>query len=66
MHILLSHLKALVFEISNITSEKHFLIAPGQRRIPISILSDEFCEDEAFSYLLLTGKSAVMLLGEFQ
>ena len=66
MHILLSHLKALVFEISNITSEKHFFIAPGQRKIPVSILSDEYCEDEAFSYLLLTGKSTVMLLGEFQ
>ena len=39
----------LVSEISNIINEENVIIAPGQRRKPVSILHDEFCEEQAFS-----------------
>ena len=32
------------------------MIPPGQGKNPVSILSDEFCEEQAFPYLLSKGK----------
>ena len=46
----------LVSAIPNIVSNQNNIIAPGQGKTPISVLSDEFCEEQAFPYLLPTGK----------
>ena len=35
---------------------KNVIIAPGQGKKPVSILNDEFCEEQAFSYLPRKGK----------
>ena len=46
----------LVSAIPNIVSNQNNIIAPGQGKTPVSVLSDEFCEEQAFPYLLPTGK----------
>ena len=43
---------ALVSEIPSIINDKNVIIAPGQEKKPVSILNDEFCEEQAFPYLL--------------
>ena len=45
----------LVSEIPNIVNNENFIIASGQEKT-ISILSDEFFEEQAFPYLLPKGK----------
>ena len=47
---------ALVSEVPSIINDENVIIAPGQGKKAVSILSDEFCEEEAFSYLLPKGK----------
>ena len=37
-------------------NDENVIIAPGQRKNPDSILSDEFCEEQAFPYSLPKGK----------
>ena len=41
----------LVSEIPNIINEENVIIATGQGKIPVSILRDEFCEEQAFPHL---------------
>ena len=43
-------------EIPNIVDEKNIIIARGQGKTPVSILSDEFCEGQAFRHLLPKGE----------
>ena len=46
----------LISEIPNIIDKENVIIAPGQVKTPVSILSDEFFEEQAFCYLLPKGK----------
>ena len=50
MHRTASNEITLVSEIPNIINNKNNIIAPGQRKTPVSILSDEFCEEQAFPF----------------
>ena len=45
-----------ISEIPNIINEENVIIAPGQGKSPDSILGDEFCEEQAFTYLVPKGK----------
>ena len=45
-----------VSEIPNIINDENVIIAPGQGRTLVSILRDEFCEQQAFPHLLPNGK----------
>ena len=47
---------APVSEIPYIINDENVIIAPGQRKIPISILNDEIFEEHACPYLLAKGK----------
>ena len=47
---------ALASETSSINDNKNVIIAPGQLKKPVSVLSDEFCEEQAFHYLFPKGK----------
>ena len=38
--------------ISNVINDEDVAIEPGQRKKPVSILGDAFCEVQAFHYLL--------------
>ena len=49
MHRTATNETTLISEIANIINEKN---APGQGKTPVSILGDEFCEEQAFPYLL--------------
>ena len=42
--------------ILNIINKENVIIALGQSKIPVSILSDKFCEEQVFPYLLPTGR----------
>ena len=42
--------------ISNVINDEDVVIEPGQRKKPVSILGDAFCEVQAFHYLLGKGK----------
>ena len=50
MHGTGSHEAALVSEITSIINDENFIIALEQGKKPVSILNDEFCEEEAFPY----------------
>ena len=54
----------LVSEIPNIINDENVIIAPGQGKNPVSILSDEFCEEQSFSYLLPKVKFSYNALGD--
>ena len=56
MHRTASDETAFVSEIPNITNGENVVIAPGQGEKPVSVLSDEFCEEQAFPYLPPKGK----------
>ena len=44
--------KILVFEIPNTINEENVIIAPGQEeKQSVSILGDEFCEEQTFLHL---------------
>ena len=51
MHRTASNETILISEIPNIINEENVTIAPRQRKKTISILSDKFCEKQAFLYL---------------
>ena len=55
IHRTASNETTLVSNIPNIVSNENIIIAPGQEKTPVSVLSDEFCEEQAFPYLLPTG-----------
>ena len=42
----------LISEIPNIINLENVVIAPSQGKTPVSILGNEFCEEQAFLYLL--------------
>ena len=46
----------LVSEIPNIINEENVVIAPGPGKNPVSILRDEFCEEQAFAHLFPKGR----------
>ena len=46
----------LVSEIPSIINDKNVIITLEQGKKPVSILSYEFCEEQAFPYLLPMGK----------
>ena len=57
----------LISEIPNLINEENVIIAPGQGKNLVSILSDEFCEERTFPYLLPADINfAIMLLRRFQ
>ena len=56
MHRTGSNETALVSEIPSIIKDEKVIIAPVQGKKPVSILNDEFCEEQAFPYLLPKGK----------
>ena len=47
---------ALFPEIPSIINDENVIVAPGQGKKPVSILNDEFREEQAFSYLYPKGK----------
>ena len=47
---------ALVSEIPSIINDENVITAPGQGKKPVSVLNDEFCEVQAFPYILPKGK----------
>ena len=55
MQRIASNERFLVFQIQNIINDENVIIAPGQGK-KVSVLSDEFCEEQAFPYLLPKGK----------
>ena len=56
MHRAASNETTLVSEIPNIINDKNVIIAPGQGKKLVSILSNEFCKEQALPYLLYKGK----------
>ena len=56
MHRTASNETTLVSEIPNIINEENVTFAPGQGENPVSIFSEEFCEEQAFPYFLPKGK----------
>ena len=56
MHRTGSNETALVSEFPSIINDENVIIAPGQGKKPVSILTEEFCEEQAFPYLLPKGK----------
>ena len=59
MHRTVSNETTPVSEIPNIIDEENVIIAPGQGKTPVLILSDKFCEEQTFPYLLPKGKFSV-------
>ena len=47
-------------------NDKNIIIAPVQGKKAVSILSDDFCEEQAFPYLIPKGKFGCNALGIFQ
>ena len=43
-------------EIPNIINKENVIIAPGQGKTPVSTLTDEFCEEQAFAHLFPKSK----------
>ena len=56
LHRTVSNEATLISEIPNVISEENVIFAPEQRKLPVSILGDKFCEEQAFPYFLPTGK----------
>ena len=56
MHRTTSNETTLVSEIPNIINDENALTKTGQGKERLSILSNEFCENQAFPYLLCKGK----------
>ena len=52
MHRTASNKTTLVSDIPNIINDENVIIAPGQGKKPASFLRDDFCEEQAFPYLL--------------
>ena len=56
MHRTASIETTLISDIPIIIDEKNFIIAPGQGKNSVLILSDELCKEQAFPYVLPKGK----------
>ena len=56
MHKTASNETAQFSEIPNIIIDENVTMAPGRGKIPVLIVSDKFCEGQAYLYLLLMGK----------
>ena len=56
----------LVSEIPNMIDKENVIIAPGKRKTPVSILSDEFCEEQAFPPLFPKSKFGFNARWNFQ
>ena len=56
MHRTASNETTLISNIPNIVSNQNIIIEPGQGKTPVSVLSDKFCEEQTFPYLLPTGR----------
>ena len=56
MHRTATYETTLVFEIPSIINDENVNIVTGQGRKPVSVLSDEFCEEQIFTYLFPEGK----------
>ena len=56
IHITASNETTLVSEIPNIIGEENVITTLGQRKTPISILSDKLCKEQTFLHLLPKGK----------
>lgn len=56
MHRTVSNKTTLVSELFNIFNEENVIIASGQGKTLVSILSDESCEEQAFPRLPPKGK----------
>lgn len=52
MHRFVTNETTLVPNISNIVKEEDGIIRLTQEKIPILVLSDKFCEEQTFCYLL--------------
>ena len=60
MHRTVLNQTILVSEIPNIINQENGITAPGQAfSISVSIFNDEFCEEQAFPYLVATVKVKV-------
>ena len=56
MYRIASNETALVSEVPYLINDENVIIAPGQEKKSVSILSDEFCKEQAFLDLLPKGK----------
>ena len=56
IHRTTSNETSLVSDIPNIVKDENIIIAQGQGKTRVSILSDEFCEEQAFPYRLAREK----------
>ena len=65
MHRTASNETTLVSNIANIVNNENIITAPGQGKTPVSVLSDEFCE-EHFLIFFPQVNLAPMLLEIFQ
>ena len=66
MHRTASNETALVSEVSYIINDENVIIASGQGKKPVSILSNGFCEEQAFPISFLKVNLAIKLLEIFQ
>ena len=65
MHRIASNETTLVSNIANIVNNENIIIAPGQGKTPVSVLSDEFCEEHSLIFFPQVNL-APMLLEIFQ
>ena len=66
MHRTGSNKTALVSEIPHIINDENIIMTPGQGKTTVSILSGEFCEEQAFPYVLPMDENAIKLFEIFQ
>ena len=52
LHRVAANETTLISDIPGIIDEDNKTIAPGQGKIPLSILRDDYCEQRAFLYFL--------------
>ena len=56
IHRTASNETTLFFNIPNTANNENIIIAPGQGKTPVFVLTDEFCKEQAFPYPLPTSK----------
>ena len=56
MHRIALNETTLVSEIPSIINEENDIITPREGKIPVSVLGDELCEEQKFTYGLHKGK----------
>ena len=65
IYIAASNEATLVSEIANVINEQNFIITTGQGKIPVSILSNGFCEKQLFFIFFLGVHLAITFLEVF-